>query len=283
MSKKIMHNTVPEKIKISLAIASEDALPSAFVVYRDKLETSIKKAAKLGYDGVELALLNKEQADISSIKKLLHTYMLELPVISTGQMFAAGGVWFTADDPDIRRKAVGQFTGLMEIAAEFGSDINIGRLRGFIGKNQSRERAQQNFIDCLNPLADRAKELGIRIIIEPVNRYEINYINSCKEGVELLQQLNRPEVKLMPDVFHMNIEDVCISKTLEKYAEYIGYIHFADNTRLAPGQGHLDFPAIAAALKRVEYSGFIGVEILPEPDPDTAAKQAIEYLHSVLQ
>lgn len=270
------------EIKLSLAIAPEGALPSAFVVFRDNLEASMKKAAALGYDGVELALLSKEQVNIKDIKRVTAQYNLEIPVVSTGQVFAEGGMWFTSDDSAIREKAKKQFSGLMDVAAEFGADINIGRLRGFISEEQTFKQAENNFIECLLPLADRAKELGIKILIEPVNRYEINYINSCTDGVSLLDKLELPEVKLMPDVFHMNIEDVNIADTLKRYKDYIGYVHFADNTRFAPGKGHLNFPEIINALKAVSYNGYIGVEILPKPTPDEAAEQAVKFLRKFL-
>jgi sugar phosphate isomerase/epimerase len=86
----------------------------------------------------------------------------------------------------------------------------------------------------------------------------------------------------MPDVFHMNIEDVSITGSLEKAGALVGYMHFADSNRWAPGQGHLDFPAILASLKRIGYEGYVTVEILPYPDPDTAAEQAITYLRTLI-
>ncbi len=86
----------------------------------------------------------------------------------------------------------------------------------------------------------------------------------------------------MPDVFHMNIEDRSIQSELVRCAEYISYIHFADSNRLAPGQGHLHFPDIINTLKAVGYDGWITIEILPEPDPDIAAYQAVNYIRQLI-
>ena len=269
--------------KVSLAIAPENALPSAFVVYRDKLEVSMKKAASLGYDGVELALLHKDQVDVQGIKALAGDLGLEIPVVSTGQVFAEGGMWFTSDDKAVREKAMDQFSGLMDVAAEFGAAINIGRLRGFIAEGQTPEQAEANFISCLEPLSDRASKLGATIIIEPVNRYEINYINNCVEGEQLLKKLGRDNVLLMPDVFHMNIEDQQIGAELERLADMIGYVHFADSNRFYPGNAHLDFADAVRGLRNGGYTGYIGVEILAKPDPDTAARESIAYLDALLR
>ena len=90
-------------------------------------------------------------------------------------------------------------------------------------------------------------------------------------------------MKLMPDVFHMNIEDRTIGPELARHIEYIQYIHFADSNRLAPGQGHLDFPRILRHLAHAQYEGWVSVEILPRPDPDTAARQSAEFLLPLLQ
>ena len=265
-------------LKIGLAIAPETALPSAFVVFRDKLEISIAKAAQLGFDGIELALLNKSQVDIPRIKMLLAEYDLELPTISTGQIYGESGLCFTDPDESRRKKAILQFKGLMEVAAEFGAMVNIGRVRGSYFPTITREVAEDNFLRSMEKLSDFGREIGVRLLLEPVNRYELDFVNSCKEGVNLLNRLGRENVMLMPDIFHMNIEDPSIEGSFIKYIEKISYIHFADSNRYAPARGHLDFLSIINTLIALRYNGFVTVEILPYPGPDEAAREAIQYL-----
>jgi len=119
-------------MKVGLAIAPENALPSAFVVFRDKLETSMAKAAKLGYDGVELALLHADQVDPQRIERALAEHGLELPVISTGQVFSEGRIWFTHPEAEVRRRAVVRMRELIEVAAHLQAKVNVGRVRGFV-------------------------------------------------------------------------------------------------------------------------------------------------------
>ncbi|HYH56059.1 MAG TPA: sugar phosphate isomerase/epimerase family protein, partial [Anseongella sp.] len=107
---------------------------------------------------------------------------------------------------------------------------------------------------------------------------EIDFINTVPEGVALMKKIDMPNMMLMPDVFHMNIEDRGIGSELAGNIGYIKYIHMADSNRLAPGQGHIDFPAIFKQLLRAGYDGWVSVEILPMPDPDTAATQAAGFL-----
>ena len=269
-------------MKIGLAIAPEDALPTSFVVFRDRLDISIKKAATLGYDAIELALASAGQADARLIRTLLSDYNMDLAAISTGRVFAEANVWMTNPDPAVRQRAVSIVKGLVEFAAPFKSRVNLGRARGYIHEGETRTVAEGRFVACIRACADFAAPLGVDILLEPVNRYEINFINSVGDAIALMATIARPNVKIMPDVFHMNIEDVSITGSFEQAGKLVGYVHFADSNRLAPGQGHLDFPAIVACLRRIGYDGYTTVEILPSPDPDTAARQAIEYLRPLI-
>ncbi len=264
-------------MKLSVAVAAENAMPSAFVVWRG-FEESARKASELGYDGIELALKTADEIDPDKLAGLLDKYKLEVSCISTGQVFAALGLYFTHRDPEVRKRVVEVFTGLIKLAKDFGRIINVGRTRGFIAEGQRREEAEGLFLDMAERLCEVADPMGVTIIIEPVNRYEINFVNSLDEGRELLQKLKFGNLGLMPDVFHMNIEDDMIGKSLIRNAPWVKYIHFADSNRLAPGQGHIDFDEVFEALKKAGFDGWASIEILPKPDPDTAAKQAAEFI-----
>lgn len=84
----------------------------------------------------------------------------------------------------------------------------------------------------------------------------------------------------MPDTFHMNIEDASFRDEFLAAREFIGYVHVADSNRLAPGQGHIAFSEIFDALAEIGYNDWITAEILPDPDPDAAARRAIDFLRS---
>jgi sugar phosphate isomerase/epimerase len=263
-------------IKLSIAIAANNALPSAFVVYRG-FDEYIPRAAELGYAGVELALKHAAEISPARLDALLKNNALEVSCISTGQVFAETGYMFT--DPDASRRSTLRsiFRDFIDLAAGYGGLVNIGRVRGRIG-DDGKEKAEGRFIDLLADLCEYAQPKDVTLILEPVNRYEINFINSVEDGAALVKKVARPNFKLMPDVFHMNIEDVTIGGELAKHIEDIAYIHFADSNRRAPGWGHTDFADILRNLKRVGYQGWCSLEIFPIPDPDSAARQAAEYL-----
>lgn len=264
-------------MKLSVAIADSKAGTSAFVVWRGFAE-SIKKAADYGYHGVELALRSKEDVDAAELRTLLARYSLEVSCISTGQVFADLNLYLTNADVGRRKEALRVIGGLVELAAEFGGMVNLGRTRGFIAESQTEQEATDIFLDSLSQLLPLAERNGVTIVIEPVNRYEINFINSVDQCAALLRHVASPSAGIMPDVFHMNIEDVRIGEALTDNAPLVKYIHLADSNRLAPGWGHLDFQEVFAALKAGGYDGWVSIEILPKPSPDAAAKQAAEFI-----
>ncbi|MDR1090241.1 MAG: sugar phosphate isomerase/epimerase [Prevotella sp.] len=268
-------------MKLSIAITSEHALPSAFVVFRG-FEESILQAAALGYDGVELALKNAGEINRKELQALLNKTRLRVCCISTGQVYAETGLMFTDVDRWKRAEVRKIFKGMIDLAADFGQFVNIGRARGQIDE-EGVDAAEERFVEIICELADYAVTKEVGLLLEPVNRYEINFINSVEEGARLLKKINHPNIKLMPDVFHMNIEDVKIGAELLRHINYIGYIHLADSNRLAPGWGHTDFEDIFNHLETAGYKGWFSVEILPKPEPRIAAKQAIEFLRPFLK
>jgi len=268
---------VGNDLKLSITIAGDQAKASAFVVLRG-FERSIRKAGEYGYDGVELALKKASEVNPTELSRWLSNCGIEVSAISTGQVFADLGLYFTSIDSDVRRHATKVFKELIDLASDFGGIVNVGRARGFIAEGQSKDAAESLFLTAMEDLCDYAMNRGVTIVVEPVNRYEINFINSVEEGVGFVSRLKAHNSGVMPDVFHMNIEDRLIGGSFHKYAQWIKYVHLADSNRWAPGQGHLDFNDIFNGLRKVHYNGWISVETLPYPDPDTAARQAAEFL-----
>jgi sugar phosphate isomerase/epimerase len=271
-------------MRISLAISPPEAQPSAFVVFRDRLDVGIRKACALGYDGVELALALRSDVDVASVRSLLAGEGMRLAAVSTGRVFAEQHVWLTHRDPRVRGRAIDILRGLIDVAAELGAPrVNIGRVRGMIPDGESVESAEARFFDGIRGCADYAGDRGVTLMLEPVNRYELNYVNSVvPDGIDVIRRIGHPRVQLHADVFHMNIEDASIAESLAAAGPLVGYIHLADSNRWAPGQGHTDFPAILAALRTIGYDDDVTVEILPYPSPDQAAAQAIGYLRTII-
>lgn len=269
-------------MKTAVTIAGAEAGESAFVVWRG-FEESIRKAAEYGYDGVELALKRADEIDRQQLRSWLKETSLEVSCITTGQVFADLGLYFTHEDPTLRNRTAETFFSLIDLAEEFGGLINVGRTRGFVAPGQSRELAEDLFVEMMQRICDYAVPKGVQILIEPVNRYEINFVNTLDEGTAILRKVARPNCGLHADVFHMNIEETRIGDSLIRNRDWVRYVHLADSNRLAPGMGHLDFHEVLDALRQIEYDSWVSVEILPGSDPDRMARQAIEYLKDLME
>ena len=269
-------------MKIGLAVASADAPPTAFVAMRDDLCRCVDRCAALGYDGIELALRRASDVDLPEMRRRLAATGLEVSCISSGQVFASDHLYFTHPECAVRQAAVERITEMICLAAELGAKVNTGRVRGIVPDGETKEVATVRFLDCIRRCADIAEPLGVELVIEPVNRYEVNFVNNCVEGLEMIGRIGRDCVKLMPDLFHMNIEDASFRVALESAGSRIGYVHVADSNRLAPGWGHLPFDEIFSILRGIGYNGYVTAEILPEPDTDSAARQAVRFLRERL-
>jgi len=268
-------------MKLSIAIADTYAQTNAYVVFRG-FEKYIPLAASMGYNGVEIAVKSAGEINPARLNTLLQENNVEVSCISTGQVYAESGLSFT--NPDVaKRKALKTIFGdIIDLASEFGGLVNIGRVRGNIYEGENGYGLDL-FMEMLRELAAYAAGKNVTLLLEPVNRYEIDFVHTVVEGAALLESLAAPNIKLMPDTFHMNIEDRQIGSELFKWSKHIGYIHLADSNRLAPGQGHIDFDNIFFYLNKAAYDGWLSVEILPKPSPEKAARQAIDFLKPYLQ
>ncbi|WP_003542279.1 5-keto-L-gluconate epimerase [Desulfotomaculum nigrificans] len=248
------------------------------LAFKDDLYTSIKKVAALGYDTVELAIRDPNLVDAQSIKELVEQLNLPVVAIGTGQAYGEEGLSFTDLDPSIRAKAIQRIKDQVQFAAKFGAKVIIGLIRGKVQPGVEVKQAEEWLVSALQECADYAQPFGVTLVVEPINRYETNLINTVAETIEIIKRTSRTNLQVLFDTFHANIEESSILDSIREVAPYLGHFHVADSNRWAPGCGHLDFPSILDVLKEVGYSGAVSAEILPKPDPDSSARLTIEYM-----
>jgi len=265
-----------ENMKLSVAAAVDNAPDNAFVVFRG-VENSIRNAAELGYNGIELALARATDVNPVNFAKCLADYRMDVSAISTGLVYAKEGLSLL-ETPE---EAGPVFRELINLAADFGKQVNIGRSRGF-KRSLTPDQAAEKLKKTLEPLAEYASTRNVTMLLEPVNRYEIDWIHNVGDAFYILEKMGLPGIGIMPDVFHMNIEDRSIPASFNDFRHHIKYVHLADSNRHAPGWGHLDFTEIFSALKKTGYDKWVSVEILPVPNPMEAAKQAADFLRPLL-
>ncbi|MCD4670548.1 MAG: sugar phosphate isomerase/epimerase [Actinomycetia bacterium] len=252
------------------------------LLFSGDLNKGLENASSLGYDGVELSLLDSQDLDQVWLLDRLKDLGLSVYAIATGQTYYTDGYSLFDFEENKRNKSVGRIKGHIDLASELGSKVIIGGIRGKITeKGESRSEQENEGKKAIRECVRYAESKRVILLIEPINRYETNIINTLEEGIRLIKEIGSENLKLLPDTFHMNIEEVSIEESLFKAKQYMGYIHFADSNRLAPGFGHLDFEKILSVLRKINYKGTIGIEILPKPDDYKAGEKAISYLRNL--
>ncbi len=260
--------------------------PSVFapLVFAGKLDEGLLALSMNGFQGVEISL--RSTADIDTEWLVGRTAELGLTVLAfaSGRMCIEESLCLSSPDPELRVMAVDRLQELIKLAAVFRAPLILGGVRGKLSGNDQQKKEQRlAAIYGMRKCAEMAADLGTFLLIEPINRYETNFINSAQQAMDIIDEINRPAIKLLLDTFHMNIEEVDLCDTITKVKDTLGYVHFADNNRLAPGKGHIDFPSILRALININFHGFISAEILPMPDDLSALKNTSMYIHSLLE
>ena len=122
----------------------------------------------------------------------------------------------------------------------------------------------------------------VTVLLEPLNRYECDYLNRLEDGAAIAAEIGAPNLKLLADTFHMNIEEPDIAASLRAAGSLVGHVHLADSNREAPGHGHLDIAGVLDALHGIGYQGYLSLEVLPVPAPCRAIRDARNAVYAAL-
>ena len=244
-------------------------------VFSGDLERGCARAAALGFEAVELFLPSADAVQAKDLRALLNRHRLRLAALGTGAGWLKHRWSLTSPDPAIRRQAREFIEQILDLAAAFQAPAIIGSMQGRVEPGVARAQAEQWLAEGLRALGRRANRQSVDILFEPLNRYETNLFNRAQDAAAFLARRRISHVKLLCDLFHMNLEEASIPATLRAVAAQLGHVHFADTNRLAMGLGHLDAVPIIAALREMGYAGYLSAEVLPLPSPETAARQTL--------
>lgn len=198
----------------------------------------------------------------------------------TFNVFVPGDLKITGPNADLPRLQVYVAESLRRVQAVGGSLVVFGSggARN-IPDGFSRDAAWQQLIDFLRMVADEAGKTGVTIAIEPLNHRESNVLNSVAEGVELAQAVDRPSIRVLADLYHMQEENEPLATVVEN-AAWLTHVHVADSGRLAPGTGSYPYAAFFGYLAATGYAGRIAVECKWQ-DFEGEAGAAVAFLHRV--
>lgn len=253
----------------------EEARGGPFVFWHD-LPGACAHAAELGFDAVEVFPPGPEAVDSDELKKLLDDHGLKLAAVGTGAGWVKHKLTLALPEVKKRKQAKDFIRSVIDFAGPFGAPAIIGSMQGRSGDGVDAPTARGYLAEALEELGEHAQQYQAPLIYEPLNRYETNQVTNVADGVRLLSGLKTQNVKLLCDLFHMNIEEADLAAALRSAGQYVGHVHFVDSNRRPAGCGHLDFAPIVAALRDIQYTGYLSAEALPYPDSLSAAKRTIE-------
>ncbi len=219
------------------------------------------KFKKWGFDSVEIPIEDPSHIDPVKVKAAL-----DKSGLVCGSVCACMG-----PGRDFRGTAEEQKTAmdycktLVDQAVALGGAKIIGPVYSVVGKADAVEPAQQKVefqlvVKNLKELAKYAESKGITICIEPLNRFETDFLNTCDQGLKLLKAVGSKALRLHLDTFHMNIEEKNQAAAIKKAGKLLGHFHACGTDRGTPGSDSLNWKEIVAALKAVKYDGDVVIE-----------------------
>ncbi|MHA8100681.1 TIM barrel protein [Aquirufa nivalisilvae] len=258
-----------------VTIALVPQIKSGPWIFWEDLEASMAQASRLGFDAIELFTEDAKSIDKGLLEGLLSKYSLKLAAVGSGAGKVIQGLTLTDPNPEIRTKAIHFIQSMMDFGAHFGAVTIIGSMQGNALPDR-REESLMYLQKALEYLGKHAEKLGLPLIYEPLNRYETNLFNTLGAGKAFVEGLSTRHIKLLADLFHMNIEEIDIAQSILENGPWIGHVHLADSNRRPMGMGHTSMKEIAAALQQINYQGAISAEAFPWPNPLEAAEQTIK-------
>ncbi len=269
---------VPMKSAITLSIVDE-ARGGPFVFWGDP-KNSISQAHQLGFDAIEIFPPDADTLRHLFLAKPLADHGMSVAAVGTGAGWVKHRLQLADEDQIVRQRAIDFIKTIIDGAAELGAPAIIGSMQGRSSQAVKRETANSYLREGLAVLSQHASQYQTVLLFEPLNRYETDQANTLDQGLTLIEGISN--IRLLADLFHMNIEEASIADAIRRAGKSIGHVHFADSNRMAVGLGHLDIPPVIAALQDIGYTGFLSAEVFSKPDAMKAAQQTIDSFRAAI-
>jgi sugar phosphate isomerase/epimerase len=235
----------------------------------EPLETTLARISKLGYESIEISG-EPTQYETKATRKALKDYKIR----------CWGSVTLTLAERNLAAKKAAQraatvdyMKSVITMVSELDGEI-ITLVPATVGKitpDASPEEEWKWLIEGVKECYEHGKKKGVRIAIEPLNRFETYILNRADQALALAEAVG-PDCGVCLDAFHLNIEDADMYASIRKAGKRLYDFHVADNNRMAPGQGALDWKKIVKTLKETGYDGALTVEFVAPIDRTPAAQ-----------
>ena len=217
---------------------------------------TIKEA---GFDGVEIPLLRPKELQAAAIRKALEANHLEANCCTV----LVDGLSLISDNPEIRRRTQQHLKEAAKAAAEAGAKIVAGPLYSPVGFLPGRRRTDDEWkwaVEGFQAVGDTLAAYQVTFAIEPLNRFETYFLNTAADAAKLAKEIGHPNIGILFDTFHANIEEKNIAAGYRTVGPYLKHVHTCENDRGIPGTGHVEWKEVFDALRSLNYDGSLTIE-----------------------
>lgn len=215
--------------------------------------TAIAGTKSAGYDLIEMPVLDPSTVDVDMTSKLLAEHDLRM----TASLGLSETTDVSSESPEIVARGEALLRDAVDVVRDLGGDYICGVLYCNLGRypGPASDRSRANAVEAMQRLAERAALSGIRVGLEVVNRYESNLLNTAKQALAFLDDVDRSNVYVHLDTYHMNIEEPDLFSPVLACGDRLGYVHIGESHRGYLGSGTVDFASFFRALAQIGYQG----------------------------
>jgi D-psicose/D-tagatose/L-ribulose 3-epimerase len=252
-----------------------------------------------GFDGVEIPIDPVEGENLKAISQQLNDLHLERTTTTALDASIADPA---SRDSKLRKTAVNILKSNVEKTREIGADVLCGPIFQGLGKftGQAVQPDEWKYaVETMQEVGEYAQTLNVRIAMEPLNRFEMYFVNTMADGARFVREVGNPSVGLLADTHHGNIEESNTASAWEQVSEHIYHVHISENNRGVPGSGQAITDDIFLVLKRINYTGWLTIEAFGQTVPglisrlhlwrnvtehnDDAARLGIEFIRRQIE
>lgn len=254
----------------------------------ERLIDKLINAKRFGFDAVSLPgrFLSSYLEDLRACRA-----DSPLPTVTMSLGFTGSLV---SPNRDIRKKCHDSLLALFDVCAELGATVfnmppaliqdNLERITDPGPFNSVIEFQDALLLEHLPALGEEARKRGVTLVLEPVNRYESRYFNTVPHAARICEKINHEHVGVTCDFYHMQLEELKMERSILDAGKWIRHVHVAENTRVEPGSGSMNFTPGFHALKKLGYNRIVELEcrILSGP-AEEVLPQCVHYIHKLWQ
>ncbi len=273
-------------MKPSLFVATpEFPADSQYVhLYRDRVDKNIRRAAEQGFEAVEFLVNDPDECDVALLEKAIADNRIDLACLNTGYIASVLKYTLISPDKKVMEKAMQKLKRCIDIAEKMHCFVGIGLFRGACIPDKPIRYSRDLLVDVLKDAAAYAKARGVDLSFEATNRFEINFINSTAEGMDIVERVGADNLGMTLDLFHIYLEDRNMYEAITMAKDCVRHMHFSDSDRWPAGfsHGEINFPALIQLLHAIGFDGYLSEGLVRAENADECARVTVRYLKELI-